>query len=138
MIKLNYNPTYTFSSVDVFDYADTEPITYEAHARQSSEWAAMCREWVADGAVDVERALDIVGLAIVSVSQNGERFPLAGRAGAEALRAAIEESNPGHGDTFIRHLALGHYSLHFRRAEERLGNSRTPSAQSAGGSSPGG
>lgn len=136
MIKLNYKSTYTFSSLDVFDYADTEPIIYEACARLGSDWAAMARNWMLDDPDNVDKALEIIGLAIVSVSQGGERFVLNGRAGAEALREAIEVDNPGHGDTFIKHLALGHYALHFRRAEERLGNLEKPSVQSAGGTSP--
>lgn len=136
MIKLNYKSTYTFTSLDIFDYADTEPITYEAYARLGSDWAAKAREWLVNDPENVETALDIVGLAIVSVSQGGERFALHGRAGAEALRATIEADNPGYGDTFIKHLALGHYALHFRRGEERLGNSEKPSVQSTGGTSP--
>lgn len=133
MIKINYKPTYSFTSLDIFDYADTDPITYEAHARQSPEWAALCRDWVRDGAEDVSRALEIVGLAFVSVSQDGQRYPLDGLNGAEALRAAVEADNPGYGDQFIKHLALAHYNYHFRRLDDLAGNSAGPSARSADG-----
>ena len=133
MIKISYQPTYTFTSLDVFDYADSEPITYEAHARQSAEWAALCQAWLKAGFEDVEQAIQIVGLAIVSVSQNGERYPISGIDGARALRDAVEAGNPGCGDAFIKHLALGHYNYHFRRADERLKNSREPSALSTDG-----
>jgi len=80
--------------------------------------------------------LQIVGLALVSVSQNGERWPIDGLDGAKELRDAIEAENPGYGDQFIRHLALAHYNYHFRRLDDLLGNSEAPSAQSADGNSP--
>ena len=72
-------------------------------------------------------------LALVSISQNGERYPLDGLDGAEALRAAVEADNPGYGDQFIKHLALAHYNYHFRRLDDLAGNSAGPSALSAGG-----
>lgn len=132
MLNLTYKPTYTFTSADIFDYSDTQ-LRFEAPARLPGEWAALCRQWVKEGAEDVGRALEIVGMAIIAVSQDEEiegeeptvvthRYPIQGREGAEALREAIEAGSPGHGDTFIKHLALGHYNLHFRRAEKLLGN----------------
>lgn len=132
-MKLAYKPTYKFTSLDIFDAADSDPITYEAHARQSGEWAALYQEWSKSDYEDTDRALDLIGLALVSVSQNGERWPINGREGAEALRAAVEADNPGYGDLFIKHLAIGHYNFHFRRLDELLGNSKTPSASSADG-----
>jgi hypothetical protein len=132
MIKLNYNPTYIFTTADVFDNTEP-PIIFESPSRLSPEWAAMTRNWIRDGAKDIGQALEIVGLAIVAVSQNGERFPLEGREGATALRKAIDLSSPGYGDTFIKHLALGHYNYHFNRLEDKLGNSRQPSPVSGGG-----
>lgn len=133
MLNLTYKPTYTFASADIFDYSDTQ-LRFEVPARQSPEWAALCRKWLKDGANDVGRALEIVGMAIIAVSQDEivekdgqetqvtHRYEIDGRAGAEALREAIEAGSPGHGDTFIKHLALGHYNLHFRRSEKLLGN----------------
>lgn len=136
VIKINYKPTYKFSSFDIFDAADSEPITYEAHARLPGEWAALHVAWRNGNYEDTNQALDIIGLALVSVAQGGERWPIEGRAGAEALRDAVEADNPGYGDQFIKHLALGHYNYHFRRLESLLGNSEAPSASSADGSSP--
>lgn len=133
MITLHYKPTYIFSSLDIFDYADTEPIIYEAYARQSPNWAMLCRDWLKDESEDVERALEIVGMAIVSVEQGGEKFQLHGIEGAKALRDAVEAENPGYGDVFVKHLALGHYALHFRRLDERLGNSPNGLEPSSGG-----
>lgn len=133
MLTLVYSPTYKFTSKDIFDYTDT-PITFEAYARQSPEWTKLFLAWEANDYQDVGQALDLVGMAIVSVSQNGQRSPLNGREGAEALRAAIEAAAPGYGDTWIKHLARGHYFYHYRRAEEALGNSSEPSPTSSDGS----
>ena len=132
MIKLIYNPTYTFTNRDIFDASDSE-ITYEAWSRQTPDWAKLALEWKEDEGQDVERALELVAMGIVSVSQNGERYPLGGREGAEALRDAIEEQNPGQGDTFIKHLAWGHNSYHFRRLRDLVGNSAAPSPESSDG-----
>lgn len=137
MIKLNYNPTYKFSSVDIFDYADSEPITFEAHSRQTSEWARLVRQWASDGGNDPARAAEIVGAAIVAVEQGGERYPIGSTENAQGLRDAIEESAPGHGDRWLCNLALGHWNYHFSRAETDLGNSAAPSEVSSNGAAAG-
>ena len=133
MLTLVYNPTYQFTSKDIFDYTDT-PIAFEAHARQSPEWTKLFLTWEAGDYQDVGQALDLIGMAIVSVSQNGQRSLVNGRQGAEALRDAIEQAAPGYGDTWIKHLARAHYFYHYRRADEALGNSSEPSPTSSDGS----
>ncbi|GIK36569.1 MAG: hypothetical protein BroJett011_04020 [Chloroflexota bacterium] len=121
MIKLNYTPTYQFSSAEIFDATD-QPLEFAAHSRLPAAWAALAKAWITSGSEDADVALTLVGMALVSVSQDGETYPIAGREGAEALRDAIEAASPGFGETFIKHLALGHYHLHFRRLEQRLKN----------------
>lgn len=133
MIKLSYNPTYKFSSVDIFDYADSEPITFEAHSRQTADWARLVRQWASAGGDDPNRAAEIVGMAIVAVEQSGERYPIGTAENAQALRDAIEESAPGHGDRWLCNLAMGHWNYHFSRSEADLGNSVTPSGASSNG-----
>ena len=136
-LKLSYNPTYTFVLADTFDASDDQ-LVFEAHARQPAEWARLVQAWLKDDAEDVARALEIVGRAITSVGQGGEKWPIEGREGAEALRDAIEEANPGHGDAFIKNLALGHYNYHFQRLGEMMGNSSKPSPASVDGGNPNG
>lgn len=132
MINLVYNATYWIRAEELFD-AGGEGIEYEVLSRQSGEWAAMARDWLRNGAEDAGRALDLVALAFVAVRQNGQTWPLGSREQAEALREAIEAQNPGHGDTFICHLALAHYNHHFARLSDRLGNWRAPLAPSGAG-----
>lgn len=132
-IKLSYNPTYTFSLADAMDASETQ-MTFEAHSRQASAWSRLTRAWLDDEAQDVGRALEIVGQGIIAVSQDGQRYPLGGREGAEALRDAIEAENPGYGDEFIKNLALGFFNHHFQRLGEMMGNSSKPSPASGDGS----
>lgn len=135
MLRLNYRATYTFSSLDIGDMADSEQIVYECWANRPSGWTAKCRDFFAgnDPATSVELALDIIGLSLISVSQGGKRWPVAGREGAEALREAIESQNPGYGDEFILNLAIAIFDRQTRRENERSKNSGEPSPGSSDG-----
>lgn len=134
-IKLSYNSTYEFSTAHIYDAANP-PLFFEALSRPSPEWARLVQQWRDDGADDPDIAEEIVGRVIMSVRQEGgARYPLKGRKGAASLRVAIEYSNPGSGGQFMCHLALGHYNYHFTRLADLLGNSETPSTQSADGES---
>lgn len=113
--KLTYNPIYEFTTADYNDATDP-PLIFEAHVKPRIEWGDLVGEWILDtDAKDSEKALALVGHAIISVSQNGDKYLLNGIDGAYALRDAIESENPGLGDTFILNLALGHYNVHYRR-----------------------
>ncbi len=134
-MNLKYSVTYEFSSADIFDATDP-PLFFEAVSRPDSSWARLVQQWQKNGAGDPEMAEEIIGRVIVGVRQEGEQsFPLDGRKGAASLRAAIEANNPGAGDQFLCHLALGHYNHHFTRLADILGNSETPSPQSGDGAS---
>lgn len=137
-IELTYRATTSFSSDDIRDVADNEPLVYEIWANRPTGWTAKAKAFLESGADNVDLALDIVGLSLVAVSQAGQRYPCAGRGGAEALRETIEAQNPGYGDDFIRTLAVSIFDQQLKREDARLGNSKTPSAQSADGSSPSG
>jgi hypothetical protein len=131
-LKLSYNHTYEFTTADYFNASDP-PLTFEASARATPEWARLVRNWLENSPDDVGPALEIVGRAIISVSQNGTKYPINGREGAKALRDAIEQGNPGQGDDFIIDLAQGHYNYHFRRLADLVGNSDEPSTDYADG-----
>lgn len=134
-IKLEYNPVYQFTTADYGDATDP-PLTFEAHTNPGPVWRDLIGSWVLDlDAQNLEKAIETVGEAIISVSQNGNRYPVGNREGAWALHAAIEKSNPGQGDTFIVALALGHYNHRWGRLRQLSGNSETPSPPSADGNS---
>lgn len=144
-LNLNYNPTYEFSTADIFDATDP-PLFFEAVSRHSASWSRLVRQWRAydeDGNSKIpiseanpDMAEEIIGMVIVSVRQeDGPRYPLNGREGAASLRAAIEEENPGKGASFMCQLAQGHYNHHFLRVDKLMGNSETPSTQSPDGAS---
>lgn len=133
MLKLNYRATTTFSSADIKDMADNEPILYEVWANRPDGWTATCKAFFEADGENAELALDVVGLSLVSVGQGGERWPVAGREGAVELRDSVEAQNPGYGDYYIRSLALAIFDQQVRREDERLGNSETPLPASVNG-----
>jgi hypothetical protein len=132
-IKLTYNSVYEFSTTDYGDATDP-PLTFEAHARPPVEWGDLIGTWILDlDPMNIDKAIEAVSYAIISVSQNGCRYPVGNKEGAWALHAAIEKSNPGEGDAFMVGLALGHYNHRWRRLRDLSGNLETPSPPSDDG-----
>ncbi len=134
-IKLEYNPIYEFTTADYGDATDP-PLTFEAHTNPGPVWRDLIGSWVLDlDTKNTDRAIDTVGHAIISVSQDGNKYPVGDREGAWALHAAIEKGNPGKADAFIVGLALGHYNHRWSRLRELSGNSDEPSPPSDDGNS---
>lgn len=123
--KLNYNPIYAFTLADIFDNSDSS-ITFESKTRLEPEWAQACQKWIKLDEPPIKLSLEIVGMGICKVSQNGSELAIANADDAAALMAAIEEGSPGSGKLFIEHLVLGHWNLHFmemKRRKKKLVNS---------------
>ena len=118
--KLNYNPTYSFMLADIFDAGDSS-ITFESKARIEPEWAELCRQWVKLDDPEIEMSLQIVGMGIVKVTQDEGVLLIANTEDARQLMDAVEAGAPGYGPQFIEHLVIGHWNLHFKRLDERLG-----------------
>ncbi len=132
-INLTYNSTYEFTTADFYSAADP-PITFESNVRLTPEWARMIQGFIDVDSDHLEDAIEIVGVSIISVSQNGgPKFPVGNSERAWALHAAIEKNNPGQGDDFIIGLVRGHYHHHFRKIVELSGNSDAPSSPSDDG-----
>lgn len=125
--KLNYNPTYTFNLGDIFDAsvnanavdAEDSDIVFESKARLEPEWAQLNQKWMKEDEPPIKLSLEIVGMGITKVSQNGSELVIANSEGALELMNAIEEGAPGQGEIFIEHLVIGHWNLHFLRMGER-------------------
>lgn len=133
MLNIKYRATYTFTDRDIGDISDNEPIIYEVWANRKDGWSDTQDRLIKSNFEDIETALDMIGLAVVSISQNGERFPLKGRAGAEDLHRTIEDQNPGCGDEFVCRLAIGICSQQVQYERQRLGNLDKPLPVSANG-----
>ncbi len=132
-INLTYNSTYEFTTADFYSAADP-PITFESNTRLTPEWARLIQAFLDTDKDNLEDAIEITGVSIVSVSQDGgPKFPVGNVEGAWALHAAIEKTNPGQGDDFIIGLVRGHYHHHFRKIVDLSGNSEMPSPPSDDG-----
>lgn len=132
-IKLTYNSTYEFTTVDFYSAADP-PVTFESNVRLTPKWARLIQAFLDTDSDHLEDAIEIVGASIVSVSQSGgPKFPIGNVDGAWALHAAVEKTNPGQGDDFIIGLVRGHYHYHFRKLVDLSGNSDEPSSPSDDG-----
>lgn len=137
MLKLKYKATTTFTSADIGDMAEPE-IIYHVWANRPDGWTDKCMAFFKEGEkgrYDTDLALDIVGLSLTAVEQDGERWPVEGREGAEALRDSVEEQNPGYGDAFIHRLAISIFDQQIKRENDRLGNSEKPLTDSVNGKS---
>lgn len=133
MLKLNYKATTTFTSADIKDLADNEPITYEVWANRPDGWTAAYKAFFESEGDSAALALDALALSLVAVSQGGERWPIDGRDGAAALRDSVEAQNPGYGDYFVRNLAMAVFDQQIQREDRRLGNSEAPLPASKNG-----
>lgn len=132
-MKLTYNATYKFTTADYGDVTDPL-LTFETYSRPLTEWRETVGSWLFDlDPGNLDKAIDAVAYGIISVSQNGEKYPIGNRENAWALHAAIEKSDPGQGDRFIICLALGHYIVRSQKSRDLAGNSDEPSPPSDDG-----
>lgn len=132
-MKLDYKATFKVSNWEMGDFADSPEIIYELWANRPIGWREKCLEFIEGKYESIDLALDIVGMILVSVSQDDETWPIKGRDGAQELRDSVEEQNPGYGDTFIFTLAVALFNHYYEYAEQRSKNSSKPSRRSGGG-----
>ncbi len=135
-IKLSYNPTYEFTTADYGDLTDP-PIKFEALTNPGPEWSDLRGPWVLElDEKHLSDALRMIGLSIVSVSQNGTKWPIHGLEGARALRDAMETAKQGEGNAFIMRLVLGHFNHRWQKLRDLSGNSEEPLPVSDDGDNP--
>ena len=135
MLNIKYNATLSFTSIDIRDFSDSDLITYEVWANRPDKWVSICKKFFNGGSEDVELALDIIGLSLVSTSQNGERWSCGNRTNAVALHEHIESQSPDYGDKYIKGLAMHIFDQVIKNEDKRLGNSDAPLVQSTNGAS---
>ncbi len=131
-MKFNYSSTRVLSTADLGIACDP-PLFFTVRANVPPNWARLQLDWEEKGAGDVGLAAELVGQVFVNVWQGTEmQYPIKGKAGADELRQAIEDSSPGEGDNFICHLALAFAREHFRFLARNSAASAKPSEQSNG------
>lgn len=120
--NLRYNATHSFTGQEIGD-AGAPEMVYGCRAYRADGWTDKVIAFFEGEGQDTDLALDVVGLSLVWIEQDGERYPITDRDGAVALQEAIEEQNPGYGGIFIRRLAVAVYDQQSKFENERLGNS---------------
>lgn len=112
-MKIKYNPVRIISTADLFIACDP-PIQFEVKVRLTPSWAIKSRDWDDSPDSDIEIAMELMADAFVSVSQDGDIYPLNTVEAVKGLRDSIESDNPEYGNDFIKIIVEMFSSNHFR------------------------
>ena len=123
-IKLNYNAIDTFTGADIGDYGADPDFIYEMYSSRPNGWQDAFVDY-RESNDDLELAIRVIQTGLISISQDGNRYPLDTIEDVKAIFDAIEQGNPGQGETFIHNLAYRSSLRRFSQEAERLGNYET-------------
>lgn len=111
-MNITINITRVLTTADLWMACDPV-VEFEVRSRMTPDWARRVTVLEQENQPDVETALELIGEAFVSISQNGERYPLNSKEAATELMSAVEAGNPGSGEQFMVELCLGFASNHY-------------------------
>lgn len=101
------------------------PLTFEASGRINDKLTAELQQWFKTG-YDPAKTVEFIPQLFMSVSQNGDAYPLTTQADAEALREAL-------GEGFLLDLVEAFWDYDYRFfARKRLVSANSSTAQGAG------
>jgi hypothetical protein len=109
-VELVYNPTRIVSSAELGLTCD--PIEFEVKTSVLRPVRRQLARFEESNYSDAGLACELAGLVFVAWSQNGQKYPF-DRETAEALRAQINDQEPGAGDEFICALVDGFIGNHY-------------------------
>lgn len=115
MIKLNYNATVEITSHDMKDMSEPKLI-YVVWRNRPMGWTDAVSKFL-DDAENIDLALDVVALTVVTVSDGGKPQPVRTADKARELMDAIEAGNPGYGQAYIFRLANNLIDVQLAREE---------------------
>lgn len=124
MIKLGNVTTRKVTSGDL-KIACNPPLVFEIKTVFPRPVLREAAKWQTDGSSDAGIAATLASRLFVSVSQNGDRYPLGSQEAIEQLRLAIEDQVPGSGDDFICSLLEGFINDHYDFFTKELTGSET-------------
>ena len=133
MIKIKYNPEYSFSNAEIFDASDDE-IIFFSKTRLPGEWASLGREFYKNN--DIIVAMQMLALAITAIQQDGEKYIISGLSDIESMRDGLEAKQKGLGNEFVSNLAIGHFNHHWARIDDKIKNSKAPLSTLNNGATP--
>lgn len=122
---LKAKTTRIVTTDDLELYCDP-PLVFEASGRINDKLTAELKEWYQNG-YDPQITLKFIPQLFLSVSQNGETFPIRSQADAEALREAL-------GDGFLLDLVEAFWDYDYRFFTQRRAASANSSTERGDGS----
>jgi hypothetical protein len=112
-------------STDDLELFCDPPLTFEASGRINDKLTAELQQWF-KGGYDPAKTVEFIPQLFMSVSQNGDTYPLTTTADAEALRAAL-------GDGFLLDLVEAFWDYDYRFfARRRAASANSSPALDAG------
>jgi len=110
-VNITINITRVLTTADLWMACDPV-IEFEVRSRMPDDWGeralALNREQP-----DISEVLELIGQAFVSISQDGERYPLGTTEAARELMDTVETSSPGYGVQFVTDLLLSCVNNHY-------------------------
>lgn len=125
MMKLKYSATRTITTADLYDATDP-PLIFEVRVRAPAAWAKQHAAFEDDGSKDPVKARELIALVFLTVSDGAGAYEIDTVEKVEAMQAAIEEANPGEGETFICNTAWAFGVEYYSFLGSRLGKSLVP------------
>jgi len=123
-VNITINITRVLTTADLWMTCDPV-VEFEVRTKMTPEWARRIQVWEQETHPGLDEALELIGQSFVSVSQNGERYPLGSREAATELMNAVEASSPGNGEQFMIDLLAGFAANHYSFLAKNL----TPSGR---------
>ena len=134
MIKIN-KITHRFTAKDVKSRTlSAINLEYEIRVYRPAGWEDAVDKFLeAKGKDDLALAIQVIGLSLVNVYQDGQCYPIGDPEKAKDLIDSVEDQAPGFGANYASWLALIIYNQVINLEEERLGNLEPPLPESSNG-----
>lgn len=125
MIKLAIQPTQTITSDDLEIFVGDLPLVFEAIGNIGGSLQNDLLAW-SQADYPAAQTAGFIPRLFLSVSQNGDKYPLTGQAEAEALRQAV-------GDDLLKDLVESYWNYRYRYfKKKRLGSGNSSPASDTG------
>lgn len=113
MLKLKINTTRQITSNDLRIACDP-PLLFEVRSFIAPDLVDKIADWERAGSKDANIGAALVAQVFVSVTQDGETYPLTSLSDVGALQETIEAASPGQAGGFICAMLEGFTANHYR------------------------
>jgi hypothetical protein len=120
MLKVK-NITHKFIGKDIEEPILSE-VEYTIYIYRPDGFNKLILSYLNSEGDDLDNALQLVGMTLISVSQDGQSHSIGNLDNAKSLMQSIEDQAPGYGAAYIKRLAIGIYRQIDKIEDERLEN----------------